>query len=151
MTDATLVSGGTTTATVVTTDLTTIHTPKTGKMLKDFEVPEKFLTEYPELVEMILLSESMNDGERQYWFNLSEVMNAEQTEKLRGILTRERSKLAEIEAKYGPTQPKLTDAEIAERNVEIQEERSQQQATLREREAAAEAQEDDEAILAEWE
>ena len=147
MTDATLVSSGTT---AVTTDLATIRTPKTGKMLKDFEIPEKFLTEYPELVEMILRSESMNDGERQYWFNLSEVMNAEQIEKLRGILTRERTKLSEIEAKYGPTQPKLTDAEVAERNVEIKEERSQQQAALREREAASEAKEDDEAILAEW-
>lgn len=144
MTDATLAPVST------TTDLTTIRTPKTGKMLKDFEVPEKFLNQYPELVAMILRSESMNDAERQYWFNLTEVMNTEQVEKLRGILTREREKLAEIEAKYGPSQPTLTDAEIAERNQEIQQKRAQQQAELRQREKAAEAAENDESILSEW-
>lgn len=138
------------TTTTTTTDLSAIRTPKTGKMLKDFEVPEKFLAEQKDLVGMILLSESMNDGERQYWFNLSEVMNAEQIEKLRGILTREREKLAEIEAKYGPTKPVLTDAEIAERNAKIEQERSQQQAALRAREAAAENKEDDESVLSEF-
>lgn len=145
MTDATLIP-----VTDTTMDINTIRTPKTGKMLKDFEVPEKFLTEHADLVAMILRSESMNDGERQYWFNLTEVMNEEQVEKLRGILTREQQKLAEIEAKYGPSQPKLTDAEVAERNQEIQKKREQQQAALREKEAASEAAENDDAILAEW-
>lgn len=145
MTDATLVPVANT-----TTELNAIRTPKTGKMLKDFEAPEKFLNQYPELVAMILRSESMNDSERQYWFNLTEVMNKEQVEKLRGILTRERQKLAEIEAKYGPSQPKLTDAEVAERNQEIKQKREQQQAALREKEAASEAAENDDAILSEW-
>ena len=145
MTDATLAP-----VTNTTTDLNAIRTPKTGKMLKDFEVPEKFLNQYPELVAMILRSESMNDSERQYWFNLTEVMNTEQVEKLRGILTRERQKLAEIEAKYGPSQPILTDAEIAERNQEIQKKREQQQAALRAKEAASEATENDDAILSEF-
>jgi hypothetical protein len=145
MTDTTLAP-----VTNTTTDLNAIRTPKTGKMLKDFEVPEKFLNQYPELVAMILRSESMNDGERQYWFNLTEVMNTEQVEKLRGILTREREKLAEIEAKYGPTQPTLTTAEIAERNQEIQQKREQQQAALRAKEAASEATENDDAILSEF-
>jgi hypothetical protein len=89
----------------------------------------------------------MNDGERQYWFNLTEVMNAEQIKKLRGILTREKEKLAEIEAKYGPTKPTLTDAEIAERNQEIKQKRAQQQSELREREKAAESTENHDAIL----
>ena len=142
MTDATLAS--------VSTTLAAIRTPKTGKSVTDFQIPEKFLTEQSDLIVMILLSESMNDEERQYWFNLSEVMNAEQIEKLRGILTREKEKLAEIEAKYGPTQPKLTPAEIAERNADLQLQKAQKQADLRAREAAAEAGEDDEAILSEW-
>lgn len=145
MTDATSAP-----VTNTTTDLNAIRTPKTGKMLKDFEVPEKFLNQYPEIVAMILRSESMNDSERQYWFNLTEVMNTEQVEKLRGILTRERQKLAEIEAKYGPSQPTLTDAEIAERNQEIQKKREQQQAALHAKEAASEAKENDDAILSEF-
>ena len=146
MTDTTL-----TPVTITTEDLATIRTPKTGKMLKDFEIPEKFLAEQPALVAMILRSESMNDGERQYWFNLAEVMNAEQIEKLRGILTREKEKLAEIEAKYGPTKPVLTDAEVAERNIKMQASRAKKQDELRAREAAAEKEEgNDEDILSDW-
>jgi hypothetical protein len=145
MTDTTLVP-----VTTTTTDLATIRTPKTGKMLQDFDVPEKFLTEHAELVAMVLRSESMNDGERQYWFSLTEVMNAEQVEKLRGILTREREKLTAIEEKYGPSKPTLTDAEVVERNIEMQAERAQQQAELREKEEAANAKEgNDEDILSE--
>jgi len=63
-------------------------------------IPEKFVQSDPELVELILISESMNDGEKQYWFNLTEVMNEEQTEKLRDILTRERDELDRIDKKY---------------------------------------------------
>ncbi len=133
----------------VQVNLATIRTPKTGKMLADFQVPEKFLAEQSDLVEMLLKSESMNDEERQYWFNLAEVMNAEQVAKLRGILTRERTKLAEIESKYGPKQPTLTQAEIAERNAEIQTKRAKQQAELAAREAAHEATENEEDILSE--
>jgi hypothetical protein len=77
-------------------------------------------------------------------------MNVDQVEKLRGILTREKEKLAEIEAKYGPTKPTLTSAEIAERNKEIQQKRAQQQAELLAREKAAESTENEEAILSEW-
>ncbi len=136
-------------ATATTTDLTTLRTPKTGKTVNDFEIPEKFLKEEADLVALVIQSESMNDGERQYWFNLSEIMNAEQIDKLRDILTREREKLNEIEKKYGPMKPTLTPEEIAERNAQIQQERSQQQAELKAREAAAEKNHDDEAILSE--
>ncbi len=145
MTDATLAP-----VTNTTTDLATIRTPKTGKMLSDFQVPEKFIAEHSDLVAMVLLSESMNDGERQYWFSLTEVMNAEQIEKLRGILTREREKLAAIEKKYGPSKPTLTQEQIVERNNEMQQERAQKQAELRAREEAAMAEEgNDEDILSE--
>jgi len=81
-------------------DLSQITT-KTGKTMEDFSIPESLIENDAPLVELILKSESMDDGERQYWFNLSEVMSAEQTEKLRGILSREQTKLAEIEEKYG--------------------------------------------------
>lgn len=141
MTDATMIPAQ--------IDLSTVRTPKTGKMLTDFQVPEKFLSAYSDIVEMLLLSESMNDDERQYWFSLAEVMNEDQTLKLRGILTREREKLAEIEKKYGPKQPTLTDAEIVERNAEMQRKRSEQQAALAAREAEHEKTEDEESILSE--
>jgi len=72
-----------------------VKTPS-GKKLEDFKVPEELIKNDHHLINLILKTESMNDDERQYWFNLWEVMNHEQREKLRDILTRERQKLAEI-------------------------------------------------------
>lgn len=95
------------------TDLMQLKT-KTGKTLADFTVPAGFL-EDTELVTLVMTSDSMNDKERQYWFNLYEVMTPSQVEKLRGILTRERDKLAEIEAKYGPKKEKTAEEVAAEK------------------------------------
>lgn len=89
-------------------------TTKTGKTIADFIIPAGFL-EDKELLSLVMLSESMNDKERQYWFNLYEVMTPSQVEKLRGILTRERDKLAEIESKYGPKKEKTPEEIEAEK------------------------------------
>lgn len=87
------------------TDPTAMQT-KSGKGIEDFTIPPALLENDMPLVELIIRSESMNDNERQYWFNLTEVMTPSQVEKLRGILTREKEKLEEIEKKYGPKQEK---------------------------------------------
>jgi len=70
-----------------------------GKSVLDFNVPSKIRKDY-ELIILMLISESMNDEERQDWFNRTEVMSEEQIEKLTDILRRERRKLLEIDAKY---------------------------------------------------
>lgn len=71
------------------------------EIAKRFRIPAQFLQEKTELVVMILQSRSMDtDKDKQDWFNLMPVMSAEQIEKLNGILTREKEKLAEIEKKY---------------------------------------------------
>ena len=41
-----------------------------------------------------------NPEEKQSWFNLLPMMNKDQIDKLKDILTREEQKLAEIEQKY---------------------------------------------------
>jgi hypothetical protein len=115
---------------------------KTGKTLKDFTVPEKILKEDAELVELILRSESMDDGERQYWFNLSEVMNSDQVEKLRDILVRERQKLAEIDEKYNKGETKEDPALAMQRAQESGARRAEQRKELKDKEAAFEAQEE---------
>lgn len=132
-------------------DLTNIKT-KTGKTIKDFMIPKTLLEKDSALVELIMGSESMQDSERQYWFNLTQSMNPEQIEKLRDILTREKQKLAEIEAKYAP-KPKLSPEEAAARNAEMEQKRAAQQASLKEKEAQAQAKEVDaeEALLNELE
>jgi hypothetical protein len=67
----------------------------------NFNIPDYFLEKEPDLVVLILNSRSLaQKDEKQSWFNLIPIMNSEQIEKLRDILTRERDKIAEIEAKY---------------------------------------------------
>ncbi len=66
-----------------------------------FNIPDDFLEHEPDLVVLILNSRSLaNNNEKQSWFNLIPIMNEEQINKLRDILTKERDKIAEIEAKY---------------------------------------------------
>jgi len=131
-------------------DLTTLKTPS-GKTIQDFKIPEKLLQNDPALVDLIMRSESMNDSERQYWFNLTEVMNEQQVEKLRDILTRERQKLAEIDAKYNkkPVDP----VEAAAKARAMAEQRATQQQNLAQREQAHETAEaaEEAAALAELE
>ena len=156
MTDQTNVTGTQTTATTQTNggnqviDLTKIKTPQTGKTIKDFKIPEYMLKEDQELVDLIMRSESMNDGERQYWFDLTTTMTIQQVEKLRDILLRERQKLAEIEAKYGINKQKqLSPEEIARKNAQMEKQWKEKQAALRAREQQLEAEENEEEILAE--
>lgn len=120
-------------------DLTQIKTP-TGKAITDFRIPEKLMQNDPALVDLVMKSESMKDEERQYWFNLYEVMNTQQVEKLRDILTRERAKLAEIDAKYGK-KPQIDPVQAAKKAEEMAKKRAAEQAALKQREAEAQAKE----------
>jgi hypothetical protein len=70
----------------------------TGKGIQDFHIPPKLKSD-TELIALILLSESMNDDERQSWLSLTEIMTQEQIEKLRDIQREEWRKLIEIKAK----------------------------------------------------
>ena len=56
--------------------------------------------EYPELIKLILATESMDDEERQYWFDIMPSMNDSQVDRLFNILETERRKLEELELKY---------------------------------------------------
>ncbi|MFA5748082.1 MAG: hypothetical protein WC872_03115 [Candidatus Absconditabacterales bacterium] len=68
---------------------------------QEFNIPDKFLEEKPELIVLILKSKSMDTNEeKQSWFNLFPLMNQTQIDKLNDILTREKQKLDEIEKKY---------------------------------------------------
>jgi hypothetical protein len=49
-----------------------------------FIIPDDFLQDSPDLIEMILKSKSVDtDEEKQNWFNLLPLMNYEQIDKLR--------------------------------------------------------------------
>lgn len=117
-------------------DLTKVKT-LTGKTIKDFIVPEILFDGDKELIKLIMESEAMDDGEKQYWFNLTKVMNDAQKEKLYDILRRERRKLNEIRGikeQIDPVEAKRK----AEEQARI---RQEQQERLAQREKAHEEQE----------
>ena len=73
---------------------------KKKKTKDDFVIPYEVKEKYPDLIELILRTESMNDEERQYWFSIMPAMNDEQIARLREILEEEKRKLAELDKKY---------------------------------------------------
>jgi len=136
---------------IATADITTVQT-KTGKTIADFHIPKWFIAREPRVVELVLRSESMDDKERQYWFNLVDVMKTPQLEKFKGILEKERGKLDEIEKKY-EKKPKLDPKVAAEQAEELAKKRAAQRMKLQAAEAAHEEAEQvaEDAILSELE
>ncbi|UPA23118.1 hypothetical protein K8942_02800 [Candidatus Peribacteria bacterium] len=65
-------------------------------------VPPEVREQYPDLVDLVLASESMTNTERQYWIDILPVMTPDQVTQLRTILTNEKDQLAAIDAKYAP-------------------------------------------------
>jgi len=63
-------------------------------------IPDDLKAKFPELIALILGSESMNDEERQYWVNILPVMTPDQIQNLKDILTNEKDQLAAIDQKY---------------------------------------------------
>ncbi len=65
-----------------------------------FHIDDEVQTKYPELIKLILHTESMDDDERQYWFDIMPSMTDSQVDRLYDILETEKHKLEELEDKY---------------------------------------------------
>jgi hypothetical protein len=65
-----------------------------------FYIEDEVQTKYPELIKLILHTESMDDDERQYWFDIMPSMTDSQVDRLYNILETEKKKLEELEIKY---------------------------------------------------
>lgn len=65
-----------------------------------FYIQKLQLKKYDEMIKMILATESMDDDERQYWFDIIPSMTDKQIDKLYNILEVERAKLQQLETKY---------------------------------------------------
>lgn len=61
-----------------------------------------------ELLELIAKTESMDDAERRYWYDILPSMNADQIARLKNILLNEKRKLEELERKYQEELTRLT-------------------------------------------
>lgn len=67
---------------------------------KTFIVDDAIQAKYGELITLILATESMDDDERQYWFDILPSMTDSQVDRLFNILDTEKKKLASLEEKY---------------------------------------------------
>lgn len=118
-------SGGTQTAQVSAAD---------QSLFDRFEIPESVRTKYADLIPLVLQTESMNDDERQYWFQILPIMTDEQVSKLREILENEKKQLSQLDHEYQEELKRINDKHVSEwKAFQIEEKRKQRE----EAEAAA--------------
>ena len=65
-----------------------------------FHIPQVVKDKYPKLVKLILGTESMDNEEREYWFQILPIMTADQVKKFTEILVSEKEQLAKLDAEY---------------------------------------------------
>lgn len=65
-----------------------------------FTILDELQLQYTELVELVLGSESIDNNEKQYWFDILPSMTDEQVDRLFNILMTERRQLEELNLKY---------------------------------------------------
>ncbi len=65
-----------------------------------FTILDEIQAKYPELVDLVLGSESIDNNEKQYWFDIMPSMTDEQVDRLFNILMTERRQLEELNIKY---------------------------------------------------
>ena len=65
-----------------------------------FTILDEIQVQYGALVDLIIWSESIDNNEKQYWFDILPSMTNEQIDRLFNILTTERNQLEELNIKY---------------------------------------------------
>lgn len=104
------------------------------------QIPDELKKKFPELIDLILGSESMNDEERQYWVNILPVMTPEQVQNLKDILVNEKDQLAAIDRKYAKEIERIGEGtllkQVEEERRRRRDERSQKEASNRQEEEA---------------
>ncbi|MEK7524377.1 MAG: hypothetical protein AAB588_05115 [Patescibacteria group bacterium] len=111
-----------------------------------FEIPETVRQQFPELIPLVLATESMNDEERQYWFQILPIMTQEQVAKLREILANEKKQLEKLDKDYKEDIKEINQKHVAEwKEFEAKEKR--QKLKAEETKAESTEQEEEEALL----
>ncbi len=80
----------------------------------EFNISNDIIQDNKELIDLVLNTESMDDDERQYWFDMMPSMTEDQIGRLFEILDTERKKLLELEKKYQEEIKKLNDKQLIE-------------------------------------
>ena len=114
-----------------------------------FTILDELQTKHPDLIKLILATESMDDSERQYWFDILPSMNDDQVKRLYDILETEKKKLDELEQKYQKEIESLNQKHTSE--WQALEMRKQKQAIAAKEAADVNSkQEDAKAVLGNW-
>lgn len=93
-------------------------------LFSKFDIPETVKKQYPDLIPLILETESMNDDERQYWFQILPIMTDEQVGKLREILVNEKKQLQQLDKEYEQEIKRINTKHVAEwKEFEVKEKR----------------------------
>ncbi len=101
-----------------------------------FHIPTAIKEDYPELIPLILKTESMDDEEREYWFQILPIMTDDQVIKLKEILVNEKQQLAKLDADYEAELDKINEKHLNEwQAFEYEQERDE----IKTKEASSEA------------
>ncbi|ALM09743.1 MAG TPA: hypothetical protein DDX11_05090 [Candidatus Peribacter riflensis] len=111
-----------------------------SKTSTGIQIPDDLKKKFPELIGLILQSESMNDEERQYWVNILPVMTPEQIQNLKDILSNEKQQLAAIDRKYAKEIERIGETQLLE---QVDEERRRRRTQRSQTEQAAKQEEDE--------
>lgn len=77
-----------------------------------FHIPALVKQKYPKLIPLILETESMDDEEREYWFQILPIMTNEQVDQFKHILVTEKEQLAKLDAEYEAELAKINEKHI---------------------------------------
>jgi Na+/phosphate symporter len=113
---------------------------------KSFNISDEMQAKYPELIKLILNTESMDDDERQYWFDIMPSMTDSQIDRLFNILETERKKLDDLEIKYQKEIKSLNEKHLIEWQ-EFQVKQSKQKMAKAKAEEKSEEQQDPDDVL----
>jgi hypothetical protein len=79
-----------------------------------YAVPPLVQEKFPDLIQLIKETESMNDEERDYWFQILPIMTEDQIKKFREILVNEKQQLTSLDKEYEQELQKLNDKHMIE-------------------------------------
>jgi hypothetical protein len=89
-----------------------------------FPLPAMVKEKFPDLMQLIKETESMNDDERNYWFQILPIMTEEQIGKFRDILINEKTQLKRLDGEYEQEINRLNQKHIMEwKEFEVKEKR----------------------------
>ncbi len=79
-----------------------------------YSIPALVKEKFPDLIQLIKETESMNDEERDYWFQILPIMTEEQIKKFRDILVNEKEQLSNLDQDYENELTKLNEKHMIE-------------------------------------